>query len=267
MAWVYGALFAAFVVLASVFIALAGRLSQAGISRPVFFLVLVPVGLGSAAFLERALRARSAEAKGKLNSLFGQVQFRLGGSVAVFALVVGGGVAVMSSQPSSGPLQLVVRVRAETPDEVPRGSLTLNAGVFSSRREIPPDGEIVFASLPDIRGKPIELVAQAPGYAAVDGQPRSFPESGVIVFSLRKVAPVTLVTGTVLTRDRQPVAGALVDFERGLVRTRTDDLGYFRAELPRAPGTSVLVMVLVDKRIGHQGYYTTPNELTLVFKP
>jgi hypothetical protein len=31
----------------------------------------------------------------------------------------------------------------------------------------------------------------------------------------------------------------------------------------RAPGSSVLVVVLFDGRIGHQGIYAVPNELTL----
>ena len=64
--WAYAALFVAFFALAGTFIAMAGRLQQAGVSRAVYFLVLVPAGLGAAAFLDRMLHATRAEWVAKL---------------------------------------------------------------------------------------------------------------------------------------------------------------------------------------------------------
>lgn len=128
MPWVYAALFVTFFALAGVFIAFAGRLAQAGISRPVFFLVLVPVGLGAAAFLDRALHASNAEWVAKL--WFGRL--RLGGSVAVFGMVVAAGVYVVSSPP---PLQIVVRV-LEPSGPVRGGKVLLYVGRNSWTKEI-----------------------------------------------------------------------------------------------------------------------------------
>jgi hypothetical protein len=260
MPWVYVALFVIFLALAATFVGLAGWLAQAGISRPVFFLVLIPAGLGTAAFLDRALRATSAEWVASV--WFGQ--FRLGGSVAVFAMVVAAGVYVM---PSSTRLQLLVRVRAPDAqgDPAPRGHVTLEAGLLSWKKEISPEGEAMFVDLPDrLRLEHVRLVPQIPGYQG-DLNPTSFPKNGVLELMLQRQS--SLVAGTVLTRDLQPLAGALVDFEHGLAKATTDALGHFHAELPRAPGASVLVMVLFEGKVGHQAYYSVPNELTLRFEP
>ncbi len=260
MTRVYVALFVTFAALATVFIAFADRLAQAGISRAVYFLVLVPVGLGAAAFLDKALRATNAEWVAKL--WFGN--FRLGGAAAVFGMVVAAGVYVMSSPP---PLQIVVRVLAPS-GPVKSGRVILYAGRNSWTKEISSEGMAVFGEVSEqLRTEPVRLVAEVPGFEAIDAQPRSLPANGVVELSLRAAPqPTSLVAGTVLTADEQPLAGAWVDFEHGLARAQTDAVGHFRADLPRAPGTSVLVMVLFDGKLGHQGYYTVPNELTLRFK-
>ncbi len=264
-AWVYAALFVAFFALAGTFVAFASQLAQAGISRAVYFLVLVPAGLGSAAFLDRMLHATSALWVAKL--WFGK--FRLGGSVAVFGMVVGAGLYVMSTPP---PLQLVVRVQVPGADAgaAARGNVTLFAGKLSWAKDLSAAGEAVFESLPEhLRSESVRLVAEVPGYDPSESRLPSIPASEVVEFSLRRSPPppppISVMTGTVLASDHQPLAGAFVDFEHGLAQVKTDAFGHFRAELTRTPGSSVLVVVLFNGRIGHEGYYTVPNELTLRF--
>src|SRR5262245_10775759 len=58
--WPLWVLFAMAVALAGAFLAFAPRLSRVGFSKPMFFVVLVPLGLASAAFLKQALNATSA---------------------------------------------------------------------------------------------------------------------------------------------------------------------------------------------------------------
>lgn len=265
--WAYAALFVAFFALAGTFIAMAGRLQQAGVSRAVYFLVLVPAGLGAAAFLDRMLHATRAEWVAKL--WFGK--FRLGGSVAVFAMVVAAGVYVASNPL---PLQLVVRVHVPggDPDAVARGKVTLIAGKVSWAKNLSSAGEAVFEDLPEhLRSEPVRLAAVVPGYEPGETRSPGIPAGEVVELSLRQSPPpplpVGVMAGTVLLGDQHPLAGAVVDFEHGLAQVKTDQYGHFRAELQRAPGSSVLVVVLVDGRIGHQGYYTVPNELTLRVRP
>ena len=262
LVWAHVALLATFLLLTGVFIYRAESLTRAGISRNVYFLVLVLAGLGAAAFLDRALRASDAEWVGKF--WFGK--FRLGGSAAIVGMVVAAG-AYVSSGPT--PLQLVVRAHPERedPGALAQGKVTLVAGKLSWTKDLSSAGEAVFERLPEqVRTESLRVVASVPGYRRQEADLQGIPPGEVIELSLTVAAARSVMSGTVLTADAQPLEGALVDIEHGLVQSRTDSLGHFHAEVPRAAGVTVLVMVFHGGRVGHQGYYTVPNELTLQFR-
>jgi len=88
LTWIYisGAASLFFLVLAILMILFAPNITGAGITKSIYYIVLIPVGLASAAFLFGALRS-SAKYSGKTS--YGTIE--LTGPVVIFCLVVIGG--------------------------------------------------------------------------------------------------------------------------------------------------------------------------------
>jgi hypothetical protein len=251
-------LLAVAVALAGGFVAVAPRLVQLGLSAPLFYVVLVPLGLASATVLYQVLAAASAQVQAKF--WFGTV--KLGGPVAVFALVVGGGIYVFQhgGAPPVGPVTLVVRVPAELRDvDLTRAT---DLVVLMGQRRFPPDlvipTEAHFPLASDAKEHPLELVGRIPGYD-LEGGRFTYPADGVQVLAATRQRSV--VEGT-LDGPAEVVAGATIVFEGGLVEVRPDR-GEFRAVLPRPPGTLVRVEARYQGKLGARAEVTTPGKITL----
>jgi len=268
--WAYIALFATFLVLAALLVVRGPQLLASGMAVPIFFFALVPVALASAAFLARALGAAAAEYEGTL--WFGRI--KLGGPVAVFAMVLVAGLWVIWKNPPPPPATVGVTVRVHGPNgptDIVGGSgqVVLDLGQDRRIKSLSREGEAVFTEIPArFAGQTVSLgVLGLDGYAARPGPAPTLPANGVLLLALDRVKPSSLFRGTVLGRKGQPVPGALVDVDHGLVTTTTNERGEFEVEVPVAAGTAVSVLVAVAGRVGYRDNLTVPGAHTLRLRP
>jgi hypothetical protein len=259
---VYWLSFGACLAVAFLLIGMAPRLASYGLTGYVVYLVLVPLGLGAAAFLFGAMRSL-AEYQGTL--WFGTL--RLGGPVVVFAMVVLGGLIL----PKPSRVQAVVHVYGPggSDDVIRQGTVRLALGQAILVQPIDANGAAYFPDLSaELLGAPLEVSAQVEGYRTRPSAPRVLPPNGILRLDLDRLPeakPVTTVSGTILAADRRPLAGVVVNLENGLAVATTDALGNFRLEVP-GKHERLRLMVLQGGRLGYEDFVLLPGPWTIVLK-
>jgi hypothetical protein len=130
------------------------------------------------------------------------------------------------------------------------------------------DGVAIFDDMPpDVVGRAVEVsVDQVAGFQPASER-HNVPDSGLVRITLRRVETTTVVIGTVLDADGQPLAGAVIDLDHGLASASTDEHGAFRVEVPRLPGSLVSMSVTYKGRVGFREHLTVPGPLTLRWTP
>jgi hypothetical protein len=261
---VYWLSFGACLAVAFLLIGMAPRLAAYGLTGYVVYLVLIPLGLGAAAFLFGAMRSL-AEYQGTL--WFGTL--RLGGPVVVFAMVVLGGLIL----PKPSRVQAVIHVFGPggSDDVIRQGTVRLTLGQSVLVQPIDQNGAAYFPDLSsEFLGAPIEVSAQVEGYRNRPSEAaRTLPPNGVIRLDLDKiptVQPSTTASGTVLGAGQRPLAGAVINVENGLATTTTDSLGNFHLKIPRADHTRVRLMALHGGKVGYDEYVLLPGPWTILCK-
>ena len=182
----------------------APRLAQYGLTSLLSTVVLVPLGLVSAALLFGALPSH-ARYEGKL---FGGT-LRLGGPVVVFCLVVFG---IPYLARGDGTFQLVVRVHgpAGVGDLIRGGSVTLDLETDWRNRPINTTGEADFSEIPHrFLGQKVLFVTDVPGYDMKGSNLRELPPNHTVYIEM---AP--------RPRPPQTIAGLVEDASHGLAGAR-----------------------------------------------
>jgi hypothetical protein len=261
---VYWLSFGACLIVALLLIGMAPRLAAYGLTGYVVYLVLIPLGLGAAAFLFGAMRSL-AEYQGTL--WFGTL--RLGGPVVVFAMVVLGGLIL----PKPSRVQAVVHVFGPggADDVIRQGTVRLTLGQSVLVQPIDLNGAAYFPDLSsEFLGAPVEISAQVEGYRNRPSPARTLPPNGVIRLDLDKIPPVRLSTtifGTVLgAADHRPREGVDISVEYGLAIGTTDRLGNFRFQVPRPENARVKLTASQQGKTGFDDFVTLPSPGTILFK-
>jgi hypothetical protein len=246
---VYWLLFGAGIAATIAFVLSAGHLQSVGLTRSIYYIVLIPLGLACATFLFGALRSSEASYEGKL---FG-ANLKLSGSVVVFVLVVAGGLKLAPPDSRPAAASLVVRVQGPggPADRITQGVVWIDAGTARWPGNVGPNGEAHFEEIPaDAVAQPMLVTFTGlAGYEVKDQTPRRFPERGVLYLELRRVR--TEAFGVVRDRHGQPVPDVRIVLEYGAAEGTTKKDGTFR--IPCDMPNDGLVHVVAE-RVGHIGY-------------
>ncbi|MEO8450397.1 MAG: hypothetical protein ABI647_11430 [Gemmatimonadota bacterium] len=244
LTWVYisGAAFVVTLISVILLIAFAGRISF--IPSSLYFVVLIPLGLASAACLAGALRSH-AKLSGKKS--YGAIE--LAGPVVVFGLVVLGGL-FLANPVATFPLTVRVYGPGGPADIVRKGTLVVDLGADRRTKPIGAEGEVVFAGIPAaLVGKPIRLLPDVPGYKARSDEPVEVPEGHTVELELARREALTRVQGTVIDSANRTVPNAILSFDGGSAVATSDSLGSFSARIPQEPGKVVAVTVTWKGRL------------------
>jgi hypothetical protein len=190
-----------------------------------------------------------------------------GAATVVLALLV----ARFVSHGSRASDRLLVRVHESgAGDRVARvgGRVTLHGPDTAERTRSLVEGEAVFDDLPPgVARRAVEVsIDGAPGFQSV-AERQIVPESGILDMVIARAEVTSVVAGTVLDDKGQPLAGAAIDIEHGLVTGTTDPRGDFRIVVPVSPGAMVSVAVAVNGRVGVRENVTVPGTHTLRWTP
>ena len=247
LTWVYisgaGSLF--FLVLAILMIIFAPNITGIGITKSIYYIVLIPVGLTSAAFLFGALRS-SAKYSGKTS--YGSIE--LTGPVVIFCLVVIGG--FYFAAPES---EFLLTIRTSVVDEpekiLSHGSLILDIGDQRIDKQLGENGEVSFAGIPSrYMGKSVNIIPQTKGYKIKENSLISIPENRIIYLELEERRDSTLLRGRVINEIGNPVDSVVIDIESGLASAVTDESGLFIITVPASKGETVLLTALKNGATG-----------------
>ena len=134
------------------------QLVQSGIQEQVFYLLLIPWALASAAFLFGAVKSYA-----RLTHKHSGTSLELGGPVVLFCLVLVGGFKLVSFTPDT--FDLAVRAHSKDVPLINFGQITLDLPGLP-HATIGRDGEANFKGISvKFKGRPIRVLAQIDGYA------------------------------------------------------------------------------------------------------
>jgi len=254
--WVYisGAVSLFFLLLAILMIMFAPDITGAGITKSIYYIVLIPVGLASAAFLFGALRS-SAKYSGKTS--YGSIE--LTGPVVIFCLVVIGG--FYFATPDSEFLLTIRTNVVNEPDKIlSNGIVFLDIGDQRIDKKLNENGEVSFSGVSSrFMGKPVNIITQIKGYKIKGSSSIPIPDSRVIYLELEERRDSTLLRGRVINESGNPVDSVFIDIESGLVSAVTDESGLFTIIVPAAKGETVLLTALKNGTTGYREFITVPE--------
>ena len=233
----------------------APNITGMGITKSIFYIVLIPVGLTSAAFLFGALRS-SAKYSGKTS--YGSIE--LTGPVVIFCLVVIGGFYFAS--PESEFLLTIRTNVVDEPDKIlSYGSLILDIGDQRIDKKLGENGEVSFAGVPSrYLGKPVNIIPQIKGYKIKGSSLISIPDNRIIYLALEERRDSTLLRGRVINETGNPVDSVLIDIESGLASAVTDANGLFTIVVPASKGETVLITALKNGITAYRDIITVPEK-------
>jgi hypothetical protein len=229
------------------------RLVQNGIQSQLFYILLIPWGLSSAAFLFGAMRTY---AKLTYKHLGGVLE--LGGPVVLFCLIVLGGFKLVPPPPPT--FDLAVRAHSADSPLIVNGQVTLDLPGLP-HASIGSDGEANFKSLSTIyQGKPIKILPQIDGYEkkwlipTIDGN--------ILNITLEKEHPSIDLVGSIIpipTEAKKTII--LVEGQKG--ETSPDELGRFTLTVNGKAGDVVRVVVHQKGKLVYYDDEQLPGPITL----
>lgn len=221
------------------------KLVEGGAQGQIFYLLLIPWALGSAAFLFGAMRAYAHFTHRHRGSFL-----ELGGPVVLFCLVLLGGFKLVPPAPET--FDLAVRARSADTPLITSGQVTLQLPGLP-HANIGQDGEANFKGVSaKLKGKSISVLAKIEGYEekwltpTVDGN--------VLTVELQRAHPTFVQKATIVP---PPVKGKTfrirVDGQK--IDAAIDELGGFTFTASAKAGDRVLVEVFVNQELASSGYY------------
>lgn len=261
--WVYisGGTSLFFLLLAIGMILFSSRLSEMGITRSIYYIVLIPVGLTSAAFLFGALRS-TAKYSGKTS--FGNIE--LTGPAVIFCLVVIGG--FYFAAPESEFLLTIRTVNLNDPQKIlNNGSVIVDLGEQRYNKKLNENGEVMFAGISSrFLGKPVNIIPQIKGYKIKGSNFITIPDNRVIYLELEERKDSTLLRGMVINENGNPVDSVIIDIESGMTSAISDDRGVFTVIVPADEGETLLLTAVKNGVTGYREYITVPSEGSVIIK-
>lgn len=221
------------------------KLLEGGAQGQVFYLLLIPWALSSAAFLFGAMRAQAHFTHRQRGSFL-----ELGGPVVLFCLVLLGGFKLVPP----GPETFDFAVRAYSADSplITSGQITLELPGLP-HANIGQDGEANFKGMPaKLKGNAIRVLPQVEGYEEKWLTPVA--EGNVLTVELERVHPTFAQKATLIP---PPVKGKTVQIrvDGQKIDAVPDELGGFTFIASGKPGDRVLVEVFVNHELSSSGYY------------
>jgi len=263
LTWVYisGAVSLFFLLLALFMIFFSSRLSEFGITKSFYYILLIPVGLASAAFLFGALRSR-AKYSGKTS--YGSIE--LTGPVVLFCLVIIGGFYFAS--PESEFLLTIRTIDPAKPEKIINdGSIIVDFGDQRLDKKLNENGEVMFSGVsPKFIGKPVSIFPQINGYKIKGSNSITIPENRVIYLELRERVDSTLLRGMVINENGDPEDSVFIDIESGMASASSDDKGRFSVIVPASAGEALLLTAVKNGTTLYRDFITVTNRGSITIK-
>lgn len=237
------------------------RLISSGTQNQIFYLLLIPWALASAAFLFGAMKSYAHYTYKKMGNVL-----ELGGPVVLFCLVLLGGFKLVPA--AADTFDLTVRAHSAD-DSVPVinfGKVTLDLG--SDRRTEPfgQSGEANFKGIPSkFVDATIKVLPEVEGYVAKWKTARL--DGRVLELELDKASvPKILLKGTVYPPPgKQEKIKIMIEGQNG--EAEADEYGRFEIPVEGKDGDRVRLKAFSGAKMVFDDFRTLPGPATLPLKP
>ncbi len=229
------------------------RLVENGVQDRVFYLLLIPWAIFSAAFLFGAMRSYARFAHKHLGNLL-----ELGGPVVLFCLVVVGGFKLVPPAPET--FDLAVRAHSTESPLITSGQITLDLPGLP-HANIGPDGEANFKGISvRFKGARIKVLAHVDGYEEKWLMPKL--EGNVLNVDLDRAHPITVLSGSL---NPPPGPGKIIKIlvagQEG--ETSPDEFGRFKLSVNGKAGDRIRLKVYNGRELIYDDYQELPGPVTL----
>ena len=245
--WISGIAFLLSFLASGVLIFFGRRLEDLGITGNIYYIVLVPLGLSSAAFLAGAMKSY-ASYKSPGTTPYGTLN--LSGPIVIFVLVVGGGFIMPNlTKKSQFDVKLRIVSKDKSTNEFNEGFIIVYVGKALNRYYVH-EGEIVVPNIPEaLNNKNITIDPKIDNYElAGPKEVLVARDKDYIDIPLARTdrSLSTNVRGSVVDGKGKPVKNALLDFESGLATGHTNEEGDFSLTVRLQEGQRPRLRVFVD---------------------
>ncbi len=268
--WITVSAIAFFISLSASFllIVFGNRLSDFGITNKIYFLILIPLGFSSAAFLSGAMKSyASYTSDGK--GLPGKLE--LTGPIVIFLLVVIGGFYIPKLMEESQTFDLKVRILSEDQEtsQFDDGSMRLYLDDKTYTGNIR-EGEVVFSTIPnEFQNKNVRIELLVEGYQLVSPEGiRISKDKRALDLQVKKKEAYksTVVRGSVTDEKGYPIPNAILNFSSGLATGSTNEIGDFNIQVPIEQGKKIPLKILLQGKIVFNENVTLDSQSPLSFK-
>lgn len=229
------------------------KLIESGTAGQLFYLLLIPWALSSAAFLFGAMKAYARLTYKHLGTAL-----ELGGPVVLFCLVIIGGFKLVPPPPPT--FDLAVRAHASDTPLITKGQVTLELPGLP-HANIGPDGEANFKGVSaQYKGKPIRVLPDVEGYEHQWITPTV--EGDTLTLELVREHPMTSFSGTLVPAPSSKHK-IKVTVEGQDTDATPDELGRFKLPVSGKPGDRVRVRVYRDGKLVYDDFQSLPGPVTL----
>jgi hypothetical protein len=243
------------------------QMQNLGMTGNMYYIILIPVGLASAAFLGGAMKS---VANFTSNESFAYGKLRLSGPIVIFALVVGGGF-IMPNLNKEEFFDLKFRITST--DRATYlfndGRLILYIGQEPKTANIR-DGEATFYNIPEsFNNKSVKIMPVIDSYrlAGSDEVVISNNSGYIDVEVLRtEESLATEIRGSIINNENTPVINAFINVESGLATGYTDQNGDFTFKVPKPSGEKAKMKVVVDGIVKFDEYVTLSPDIPINLK-
>ncbi len=242
--------FLAFVVL---WIANAEKLALLGLTDPIYFIVLVLVGLVAAGFLFGSLVSYAAYEGKVLNGTL-----RLSGPIVVVALTVVGGY-VFRPKPSTFPLTVYVHGEHGPQDLVLRnsGRVMLQLGPDARSEQIGEKGQAYFPAVPaTFRGQEVPAWVESESYESIDPRTKRRLDGVTLYLTVQRRVEHYKLAGTISDASGSPLVGVRVALPEYHVEAKTNRDGRFEVEVTAESQRKVELLAELP---GYQAAHLSPT--------
>ena len=245
--WISGVAFLLSLLAAGVLIFFGKQLQDLGITGNIYYIILIPLGFSSAAFLAGAMKSYASFTSNE-SITYGKLQ--LTGPIVIFALVVGGGF-IMPNYNKKEAFDLKMRIvsNGQPMTALNEGTVTLYIGKEPKTVNIH-EGEVAFYNIPEkYHNSKARIVPAIKNYQLADSNEVliSKNEDYVDIHVARtRESMSTLVRGSVLDQKNMAVGHALLDFSSGLATCYTDPNGNFSLTVPLPSGEKTQLKIVTD---------------------
>jgi hypothetical protein len=233
------------------------QLLASGVQAQIFYLLLIPWGLSSAAFLFGTMRSYARFTHKHVGDFL-----ELGGPIMLFALGLVGGFRLVPA--SIETFDLVVRAHSDDSPLITSGLVTLDLPGLP-HASISSEGEANFKGISiRLKGKPIRVLPHVDGFQEKWLTPKL--DGNILDGSLERAHPVTTLSGSLVPAPREgSTIKILIDGQD--VEAYPDELGRFRlAGVGGKDGDRVRLKVYSSGRLVYDDYQVLPGPVTLLLQ-